>query len=169
MRIKIIGAILIIGCCGGYGMLLAASHRKEVSYLHQLVRVIDTMVSELEYRLTPIPELCRICANDLHPPLYGVFSLLADHLDRQTATDVADAMERALANQNLPPATEEQLRLVGQTLGRFDLQGQIRDLIQCKQACEHKLNELELNQQQRLRTYQTLGFCAGAALTILLY
>ena len=170
MHLKIIGAVLIVGCCGGYGMLLAVSHRKEVSLLHRLLRVLDVMISELEYRLTPIPELCRICAKNSSEPLSSVFLMLAERLESQTATDVAGAMELALASdKKLPPVTAEHLRLLGQTLGRFDLHGQLRGLRQCKQACEHKLNELEYNQQQRLRSYQTLGFCAGAALAILLF
>lgn len=170
MYIKIIGALLIIACCGGYGILLATAHRKEVQLLHQLMRMLDVMQSELEYRLTPIPQLCRICVADADEPLQKVFLAVADKLENQKAGDAAAAMTLALQEQkHLPPITAAQLKQLGQTLGRFDLQGQLRGFAQCTQACTHKLNELECNQQQRLRSYQTLGFCAGAALAILLF
>lgn len=170
MYIKIIGALLIITCCGGYGILLASAHRKEVQLLHLLMRVLDVMQSELEYRLTPIPELCRACAADIDEPLRCVFLTVADKLEKQETVDAAAAMTLALQEQkHLPPITRAQLLQLGQTLGRFDLQGQLRGFSQCMQECAHKLNELECNQQQRLRSYQTLGFCAGAALAILLF
>ena len=169
MYIKIIGALLIIACCGGYGMLLAAAHRREVRLLHQLLRVLDVMQSELEYKLTPVPQLCRVCAEDAGA-LRSIFLSVADKLEKQETVDTAAAMAMAVQeDKHLPSITASLLRNLGQTLGRFDLQGQIRGFSQCAKECSHKLNELESNQQQRLRSYQILGFCAGAALAILLF
>ena len=62
MYIKLTGAILIIAGCGGYGIMLSRAHRKEVNALHELVLVLDRMLCELEYRMTPLPELCRFGA-----------------------------------------------------------------------------------------------------------
>lgn len=170
MPLKIIGALLIIGCCGGFGILLAHNHRREVKLLYELLYLFDLMTSELEYRLTPLPELCRLCARELSQPLRYVFETIAQHLELQTASDVAEAMDQCLNEDKLLPAgAAAQLHLLGQTLGRFDLDGQLRGLRHCIETCRHQLEELEHNQQQRLRTYQTLGFCAGAALTILLF
>lgn len=170
MHLKIVGAILIVACCGGYGILLARSQKKDMALLYQLMRVLDAMRSELEFRLTPVPELCRSCAEDADEPLRSVFLTLAEKLDAQTAADAAAAMELILETEKkLTPATAQMLKLLGQTLGRFDLNGQLRGLRQCAKECRHKLDVLEYNQQQRLRSYQTLGFCAGAALAILLF
>lgn len=169
MYIKIFGAVLIIACCGGIGILLANVHRREVRMLHQLLRVLELMKSELSYRLTPVPQLCRICADALPEPLCGIFIAVADKLDGQFCCDVASAFGVALQETSLPSVTGRMLQELGQTLGRFDLPGQLNGLSQCVQECTHQLNELEFNQQQRLRSYQTLGFCAGAALSILLF
>ena len=169
MHLKLIGAVLIVGCCGGYGMLLARGQRKDVFLLHQLLHVVETMQSELEFRLTPVPELCTVCAADTHEQLQGVFLQLAEQLDTQNATDASAAMEQVLQQKKLPTVTTQMLKMLGQSLGRFDLNGQIRGLRQCAKECQQKLDVLEYNQQQRLRSYQTLGFCAGAALAILLF
>ena len=170
MYIKIIGALLITVGCGGYGMLLAKVHRKEVKLLHQLMGVLEMMRSELEYRLTPVPLLCRSCTSDTDRLLRDVFTAVADQLEKQEATDASTAMAVAIEHdKRLPPITAAQLRQLGQTLGRFDLSGQARGFTQCAQECANKLNELECNQQQRLRGYQTLSFCTGAALAILLF
>jgi stage III sporulation protein AB len=169
MPLKLVGAIVVIVCCGGFGILLARNHRREVALLHELLRALDLMASELEYRLTPLPDLCRACAEDLSPQLRHVFCRIAQQLDLQKVTDVAGAVEEIFSeDKQLPDAVTKQLRLLGQSLGRYDLNGQLRGLRYCSSACQQQLDELERNQQQRLRSYQTLGFCAGAVLAILL-
>ena len=56
---------------------------------------------------------------------------------------------------------------LGASLGRFDLQGQLQGIESVRAQCRKDLAELEDNRDQRLRSYQTLGLCAGCALAIL--
>ena len=169
MYIKLIGGMLIIAGCGGYGLLLAYNHRKEVASLHQLAEAMQFMMCELEFRMTPLPELCRFSAGHTKGALRSFFLCLAGKLDEQLAPDVTNCVEMALMETNgLTGYAAAQLRGMGQTLGRFDLEGQIISFRQCKESCLAQLETLEHQQAQRLRSYQTLGFCAGAALAILL-
>ena len=62
MSIKLIGAALIIAGCDGVGFSMAAAHRREESALRQLIGALDYMGCELQYHLTPLPELCRSAA-----------------------------------------------------------------------------------------------------------
>ena len=170
MYLKLTGAVLILAGCGGYGIMMAMSHRKEVAALYQLIRVMDAMICELEYRLTPLPELCRFGAQQTKGPLKVFFQTLAKAMDEQVSPDVGICTVTALkATSGLPSFASAQLQAMGQTLGRFDLTGQLTCLEQCKQSCMGQLEVLEHQQSQRLRSYQTLGFCAGAALAILLF
>jgi hypothetical protein len=59
------------------------------------------------------------------------------------------------------------LRELGQSLGRFDLNGQLLGIAAVRNTCRSKLQQFEKNKEVRLRSYQTLGLCAGAALAIL--
>jgi stage III sporulation protein AB len=170
MYIKLMGALMILIGCGGYGMLMAMTHRREVTALHQLVRAMDGMICELEYRLTPLPELCRHGALQVTGSVGTCILALADALDSNLSPDVAVCTTHALkATPGLPKYVSAQIQALGQGLGRFDLPGQLTVLEQCKQACQGQLEVLEHHQTQRLRSYQTLGFCAGAALAILLF
>ena len=60
MSYKWIGAILIIVSCGVCGFSVAAGKRREERLLSQLMDVLQFMEADLQYRLTPLPELCRI-------------------------------------------------------------------------------------------------------------
>lgn len=170
MYIKLLGAILIVAGCGGYGIMMAVNHRREVNALHQLVLVMEKMICELEYRLTPLPDLCRFGAQQTNGALRTYFAELARTMDTQVSPDVEICSAAALKNTSgLPSCAAAQLQILGQTLGRFDLPGQISGMQRCKQSCLGQLEVLEHQQPQRLRSYQTLGFCAGAALAILLF
>lgn len=170
MYLKLTGAILIIAGCGGYGILIAMYHRKEVRYLRMLSYVIQQMICELEYRMSPLPELCSFAARCATGNLRKFFLVLAEMMDESISTDASVCTMAALKRvSGLPTHTVEHLQSLGQTLGRFDLSGQVLSLQRCMQACNGHLEVMEHQQAQRLRSYQTLGFCAGLALAILLF
>ena len=150
--------------------MMATAHRREVAALHQLVQAMDAMICELEYRLTPLPDLCRFGAENTKGGVASFFNVLGNALDEQISPDVACCTTAALKKvTSLPPHASAQLQSFGQTLGRFDLSGQLSAMEHCRQSCLGQLEVLEHQQTQRLRSYQTLGFCAGAALAILLF
>lgn len=168
MTLKWIGAILIVLSCGGFGFLLAANHRREERTLRQLIGALDYMECELQYRLTPLPELCRQAAKESGGVIRDALSALAVQLEDQIRPDVESCMNAALAQiQDLPKSSRICLRKLGRSLGRFDLPGQLKGLEAVRAACRLELNRLSQNRDARLRSYQTLGLCAGAALAIL--
>ena len=59
MSYKWIGSILIIGSCTGFGISIAVRQMREESLLRQLCRILDEMLWELPFQLTPLPELRR--------------------------------------------------------------------------------------------------------------
>lgn len=168
MSLKLIGGIMIVISCGGFGFLVAASHRKEVGSLRQLISVLDYMECELQYRLTPLPELCRQAATESKGFQRQVFSLLAAELEDQISPDVERCMLASLSKvKDIPGSTLHALELLGRSLGRFDIQGQLTGLESVRSECRHNLDMLTKNQGVRLRSYKTLGLCAGAAIAIL--
>lgn len=170
MYIKWIGALMVVLGCGGYGILLAMNHRREVAALRQLVQGIDVMIWELEYRLTPLPDLCRLGAESAAGAVRTCLAAIAAALDEQVSPDVGICVTHALKKvPAIPKYAASQIQALGQTLGRFDLSGQVTALHQCKQACLGQLEVLEHHQPQRLRSYKTIGFCAGVALAIILF
>lgn len=169
MGIRLIGAVLIIAGCGGYGFMLAKNHRREVHGLRQLISSLEYMSSELEYKLTPLPVLCRSLEGMEAGCMNYLFGTLGRILRSQVYPDVPNAMAAAIKEtKGLPSLSANQLLALGKTLGRFDLSGQLRGIEICRTECIHQLEDLEHNQSQRLRNYQTLSFCAGVALAILL-
>lgn len=168
MNYRIIGAILIVVSSSAVGFSIAASHRKEANALMQLIRALEFMACELEYRMPPLPELCRLTAMQVAGPLRDVFEELERELQMQMSADAYCCMAAVLQRMDkLPQAAKQNLLLLGKTLGRFDLNGQLSGIASVMQLCRRDLDGMLSNQDVRLRSYRTLGICAGVALVIL--
>ena len=168
MRIKWVGAILIFVSCGGFGFLTASAYKRQEASLLQLCKILEYMAWELEYRLTPLPELCANVSRQSKSTLGSVFSLLARELEGQIAPDVEHCVTAVLKKtQDLPSLTVTAMTQLGASLGQYDLSGQLKGLEAVGKYCSHELQRLGVRREERLRGYQTLGLCAGAALAIL--
>lgn len=168
MSIKWIGAMLIIAACGGFGFSLAAAHRKDEQAMRQLISALDYMECELQYHLTALPELCRQAGSQCTGALQKLFIALSQELEDQVTPEVSSCMLAALSRSpELPKRTSTALKCLGRSLGRFDLEGQLRGLESLRQSCRKEMDALEKGREERLRSYQTLGLCAGAALALL--
>ena len=168
MTMKWIGALLVIAGCGGVGFTMAASYRREERCLRALLRALDYMTCELQFRLTPLPELCRTAGKECGGPTGEALKMLSQELESQINPDADSCMYAALCKQeHLPTSTAEALTLLGKSLGRFDLEGQLQGIESVRSHCRRELTVLEAGRDQRIRGYQTLGVCAGAALAIL--
>ena len=169
MRYKWIGALLIIAGCSGYGFAIAAGKRKEEKLMWQLLEILQYMEQELRYRLTPLPELCRLAAGKTTGILSVVFLNLYRELNWQTLPDAGSCMYAAIQRSgDLPARVRRLLVQLGHTLGKFDLVGQLQGIQSVRQRCKDTLESTRKNRDEQIRSYQTLGICAGTALAIIL-
>ena len=169
MIYKLLGAAIITLSCGGFGLSMALAHRKEVRALQSLINAINFMKCELEYHCIPLPELCRKTARISQSIIGKFFSELSNALESQICPDTKTCVKYALSKMNYQPRAVRNIILeLSDTLGCFNLSGQLDGLVQAVRQAEKVLNELTFEQDVRLRRYQTLGLCAGAALAILL-
>lgn len=169
MNLKVLGSILIVLGCGGVGFKIASGRRREEQVLRNLIAALDFMECELQYKLCALPELCRTTAAECHGALQTAFLSFSMELEDQISPDVDSCMRSVLArNPQLPKNACEVLQMLGDSLGRFDLIGQLKGLEAVRAECRRRLNALSLNSDVAVRSYKTLGLCAGAAIVILL-
>ncbi len=165
--IRFVGAGLILSGCGSFGFAMATANRREERHLSQLQGILEAMSCELSYRQTNLIDLCRNAVKHQEGPVTEFFLELARGLEEQLAPDVPGTFAHALEERPLFPSIRRVLTQLGVSLGRFDLPGQLRGLEGAVRAAELELKTIREGAQQRRRSYQTLGLCAGAALAIL--
>lgn len=168
MTPKLFGAALIIFACGGMGISMASVHRQKEQMLQQLVTLVKYMACELQYRQPPLHQLIRSAAAHTSGTISRIFNTLCDELERQVAPDAGGCMDTVLKKiPAVPNVVTEKLNMLGSSLGRFDLSGQLSGLEAVAQLCQRDLDGLTQNRETRLRAYVTLGLCAGSAIVIL--
>ena len=168
MTVKVIGAVLIVFGCGLFGFRLTANIKREETALRQLICALDYMQCELQYRMTPLPDLCRQAGMQQRNRIGIFFCRLSDELDGQLSSDVYRCVKVAIGQApGLPRKSIKALETLGTSLGRFDAPGQIQGLESVRSYCRAELENIAIDRDVRLRSYQTLGICAGAALAIL--
>lgn len=168
IMIRWVGAVLVIISSGGFGYTMSTQYRKVIRMLHQLVFVLQEMEWELKYRLTPLPELCGICAASATGELREVFLLLKKELEAGIFSEVSGCMNAILQTLHLPSQCSSCLKELGNSLGRYDLEGQLQGIGAVKERCHSYLEVMESHRPERLRSYHTLALCAGSALLIIL-
>lgn len=168
MELKLIGAVFVILGCGSVGFMIAGAYRQEEKALRQLLCALDFMQCELQYHLTPLPELCRKVSSASEGYIREVFRNLAVELEDQITPDVEQCVYHTLASvPRLPALTTQMVKRMAVGLGRFDVDGQVRGLEAMRTTCRSSLEQLTKDKSVRLRSYKTLALCAGAALAIL--
>lgn len=169
MMYKVMGSLLVILTCGGFGLAIAASHRRVVRLLNSFIAAISYMRCELQYRSTALPELCRKTAAMLPDIIGNFFRNLSCELESQICPDIKCCAMNALSkSEDIPAAVGDCILTLSKTLGCFDLNGQLEGIARAERQAQNALEELMFDLDKRLRSYRTLGLCAGAALAILL-
>lgn len=168
MAYKWIGAALVIAGSSGFGFTMAALYRKNEKQLRQFLQILDDMECLLQYKLMPLPELCRNAVRRIQGPLRTLLLQFAKELEQQVAPDAPSCMAAALTrcdglNGNVRYLCSE----LGHSLGIYDLPGQLKGLDTVRKNCKRVLKNMECNRELRIRSYQTLGICTGVALAIL--
>ena len=165
---KLIGAVLMIAGCGAFGFWVAARHRREMRMLKQFIWSLDYMTYQLHCYLTPLPDLLRQTAQQANGVIAIVYSRIAEELDRQIIPEVSCCVKSVLdKTAALPESVYEGFSMLGNTSGQFDLDGQLKSIAAIRMDCQLKLEKLTDGAEARLRCYQTLGLCMGAALAII--
>ena len=168
MTYRLLGAVLIIAGCGGFGFSMVLGEKQKERLHRRLISSIKFMQWELSYRLTPLPELLRKAGSNCGGEVGELLKAVSEELSQQLYPDAASCMQKVLSERrDQPRMVRLLLRKLGMSLGSFDLGGQLEGLKSLQADCEHQLKLLEDGKMQRFRSYETLGICAGAALAIL--
>lgn len=165
--IRMIGACCIVIGCGTFGFAMAAASRREERQMELLLRSLEYMSCELNYRQTPLAILCRDAALGERGVVPDFFRELAKELEKGEAPDVQVCVYEALQRVQPCPSIRRLLRQLGANLGRFDLPGQLRGLEGAIRSTGEALRTVKDGAPERRRSFQTLGLCTGAALAIL--
>ena len=150
----------------------ASGRRRRLSFLlHALLAALEAMKGEIEYRLTPLPELFAALGEGTEPVTAAFFRGCAAMMEADRALPpqlvLGRAMEQTTSLQ-WSARTRETVRNLAFSLGKFDLGGQVRAIELAQERLRAELAEVQAGSRARCRSYETIGICAGLALAVIL-
>ena len=167
MSLKILGVCLIMISTVAFGFLVGATQRRYTVLMREYIRTIDYIIQELQYRRNSFSDVFAQAGAFVGGIIGKFFNVLANELEKQIAPNIQICVDVALRKvKEIPDPICNGIKLLGCTLGCFDLDGQISELERVKSECEIILNRLMCDQDIRIRNCQTLALCAGAAIVI---
>ena len=166
--IKVIGAILIVGAAGWFGVGKAIQFHRQLHQLRQMLAAIEILKCELNYTLRPLPGLCRQVAKRSDGAVADFFDRYAQNLEKELprAKAAAKAMDETKA-LILPNDAKMAILELCSTVGRYDLDGENRILQMTGHRMRAAIERFEKEKRPLAKSYAVLGFTTGVALVIL--
>lgn len=169
MTLRLFGAFFVIAGCAVFGIIASNHQRKGIAYIEELISVLDMFACELEYHRTPLPELCRSIGANRVGELGIFFKALAEEIDSQIKPDVTACVTATLNSAtDLPREVQQLLRQFGDSLGKFDVEGEILSLQALRTNAQQRLETMRIARREKGKTNQTLWICAGVAAAVLM-
>ena len=140
----------------------------------QTLAFIDAVLRirhELQYRLTPLPDVFLALQESREAAVAAFFSGLAGSLSAADTCTVGYACRQALRRTEglcIPAGVRTALMSLFDTLGKYDLDGNLQALDLALGRLREEARQLQGSAAARCKTYVTLGVCTGLAVAVIL-
>lgn len=168
MTIRMCGAALTLLSGVLYAVKVTKEHRRKEACFEELQLILEHFVWQLQTNLSALSVCCQAAAGCGKGQMGTLFRQLALRLEQGSGADPGNCMEELVMAQNLPAQLRQRLFQLADTLGRYDLSGQIAGIQAVQALCRRDLQTLESERTKTVKSCRVLGLCTGAAVAILL-
>lgn len=171
MLLKTIGAILVIGAAAAVGLSVRGRLSKRVRILQDIVTALDLIHSEIACMCTPLDELLDKLCSAVQTPLRLFFCDCCDGHAKRPDLPVAMIWSRAVRDAEyleLLPQEEQALLDVGNAIGRYEAEEELRVLSHARRTMEGYLKTAEEMRTRLGKLYGSLSLMSGIAVVIML-
>ena len=166
---QLLGAAMTFTGSAMIGYMLAATYRKECAAISDMIDILDAMECELQCRLEQLPVMLTNITAGKDGCVYKFFRILIDELELQTSANVTDCITVALnRSHDLPASCASFIKKIGQSLGKYNLNGQLLEIRGLRREIELYKDKLSTEQTAKIKNYKTFGICAGLAIVVIL-
>ena len=171
--IRLAGFSMIGLSCSGLGIWYAWQLKQRLEHLHAMNRIIELLVSLLQYGKSTLPECCRQLAAQTEEPYHGAFTKvyqkLAENKGSSFSEIYAEIMGKAL--KGIGALKEQDRQLFLQCVlqqGCGDTETGIRLIRRQQELLIERITRLEAENREKSRMAVGLGTLGGILLIIIL-
>lgn len=168
---RLIGALLVIGAAGSFGVNSMWRMSLRVRALRGLITALEMMRSEICDRMTPLPELVNLLCEEISPPANRLFLRLRQamgELGIQRFSYIwSDVVDHA-HELELEAGERQVLSDLGKTLGRYDIENQRHMISYTLRRLEGFLEKAEEARRTQGKVHAVLSLAVGAFVVLIL-
>lgn len=168
--LRFVGVLLL--CLGGtlIGLGGAKGLKSRVDTLLSFLSGLSLMEAEMQFHLTPMPELLKKLSRDVDGPAKAFFFQCKEALWQLEDTPLSVIWRKNLHIEALTLEEEDRqvLEQLGAVLGQYDLDGQMRAIGSARLRLEECLEKANARRTSLGRVYSALGMAAGILSVLLL-
>ncbi|KUP06183.1 stage III sporulation protein SpoAB [Bacillus coahuilensis m2-6] len=169
--VKLIGAAFIIIATTWAGLQASSYLSERPKQLRSLKSALQSLEAEILYSHTPLHEAARKLSRQLTKPLSWFFEAFSSKLTTKETT-VQEAWEESLEEvwkfTALKKSELEILKQFGESLGRYDIATQQKQIVLALTHLERVEKEAHETQQKYEKMAKSLGVLTGLLVVILL-
>lgn len=171
--LRLAGAFLLITGCSGMGFLLRMDMKRRLKQLKELIRILETVKSEVSYGKSSLPEICLSVSGKAGEPYGNFLKSVYEESLANTGASFPELWEKQakLLSGKLFLSREELKSLTGfaACLGYLDPQMQENAIESRIWEFRKQAEEAEAEIAGKGRVYMSLGVVSGLLLTIILF
>lgn len=170
--LKLLGIVMVIGVCAYLGVMKKKSLSERGKQLQLLVFAVQNMINEVSYGREPMNVILQKIGKNIDGIVGKFFLDIAADLEESQGKTISEIWQFNLSKYKSQMAFEEDdyrvLKELGYGLGISHTQDQLNKL---KINIKHLEQQLILAKEKYLhlgKIFQTLGWCVGLVLVLLL-
>ncbi|MGN1014881.1 MAG: stage III sporulation protein AB [Butyricicoccus sp.] len=170
--LKLIGIVFVIGSFTGIGIAQRQQYQGRVTTLCGLLSALDLIAGELSFRLTSIPDIIALLANDRHSSVSELFSSMNHAVQQDNGLSLTYKWMKTF-QQNGPQfgLNADDIAVLcdmSDFIGKYDVKSQEQSVRYAKQRLEQQLKLAEAELKSKGTVYRTCCIAAGLLLVLVL-
>jgi stage III sporulation protein AB len=170
--VRLVGFSMIGLSCSGLGLWYAWNLRQRLYHLHAMNRIIELLVSLLQYGKSTLPECCCQLAGQVEEPYRQAFTRVYREMAEGRGHSFTEVYERVMgeALRELPLKEQDRQLFLQCVLeqGSGDGQARVRLIRRQQELLRERIARLEAESREKGRMAVGLGTLGGLLLIIIL-
>lgn len=170
--VRLVGFSMIGLSCCGLGLWYAWNLQQRLYHLHIMNRIIELLISLLQYGKSTLPECCCQLADQVEEPYKQAFAQVYQELAKGGGNSFAEVYSRVMGEALLElPLKEQDRQLFLQCVleqGSGDGEARVRLIRRQQELLKERIARLEAENREKGRMAVGLGTLGGLLLIIIL-
>ena len=168
---KIIGYLLIMAGSSGMGLWYSMRMQQKVWHMEEMIRILDMVVSEIDYGRSTLPDCYAWIKEKTHPPYQKIFQKIWESTQDESGQHIGRITEKILEQelQSLPLGEEKDIfTRCFSDVGYADEWLQRRNIERGRERLQSLLDKEEEDLKKRSKLAVSLGTMSGILLVLIL-